>query len=163
MKITQICDECAEYINKNTWKIVETGKPTKGICPICNGRNSTYRIDLNLNGEILYKVVHRDLTTKERLDLSLELRCCYYLHSWNISAEIKQTQDWVNRFWEKYLPEDYPVKTQEKRGRNGCRQEVNKLIEFAKLIYEKGHLEGEDAHQKRLCKVISKMGYSGSR
>ncbi len=79
---------------------------------------------------------HRDLTSEEYENLTLELKCCFFLRPWNISAEIKTVEDWVNLFWTDYLPEeDYEV---ERLGnysfhcKNLSRNEVNTLIAFVR-------------------------------
>ena len=92
----------------------------------------------------------RDLSSNEYENLTLELKCCFFLKPWNISAEIKTVEDWVNIFYMHYLPEEdidfygmgYQAMlrneyTSEKgiiHSKNLCRNEVNSLIAFIKKI-----------------------------
>ena len=41
----------------------------------------------------------RDLTDEEIRNLPIDLRVCYFLQAWNISANIKDVHDWVNMFY----------------------------------------------------------------
>ena len=82
----------------------------------------------------------RDLTSKEYENLTLELKCCFFLKPWNISAEINTVEDWVNLFYVDYLPEDDSewVKNISDRwimhSKNLSRSEVNSLIAFVKRM-----------------------------
>lgn len=42
---------------------------------------------------------YRPLTTEEIKALPLDLRVCYFLHPWNVRAEIKSVKDWVDIFF----------------------------------------------------------------
>ena len=82
----------------------------------------------------------RDLTSEEYENLSLELKCCFFLKPWNISAKIKVVEDWVNLFYVDHLPEDdteWVNKISDNMKihcKNLCRNEVNTLIAFTKKM-----------------------------
>jgi hypothetical protein len=85
----------------------------------------------------------RDLSSEEYENLTLELKCCFFLKPWNESAEINTIEDWVNLFYVDYLPEDdstWVNKITENyitHCKNLGRNEVNSLIAFTrKMICE---------------------------
>ena len=82
----------------------------------------------------------RDLTSKEYENLTLELKCCFFLKPWNISAEIKTIEDWVNIFYTNYVPITYigmegnDPNIAKTHFKNICRNDVNSLIAFVKRM-----------------------------
>ena len=80
----------------------------------------------------------RDLTSKEYENLTLELKCCFFLKPWNTSAEINTVEDWVNLFYAKYEPDgNYEEELSEEmliHLKNVWRNEVNSLIAFVKRM-----------------------------
>ena len=40
---------------------------------------------------------HRDLTEAEIANLSLEMRCCYFLHPWNVSMTGTTIAEWADQ------------------------------------------------------------------
>jgi hypothetical protein len=163
MNYTQLCEECIEYVNNNTKTEIEKTGWTKGICPVCNNGNTrSFKVNgsetLHLNQHFLNnKLKLRPLSTRERGELPLELRCCFYLCKWNKSAEIKTVDNWVETFWTLFLPDGSLVGTGEILeiyGKKKARKEVDKLIGFASLIYDKGYVTAEKDTNERIKKVI---------
>lgn len=146
MIVKELCEECFEYLNKSSRvKHYETNLPfTKGICPICNNGNTLLLPGkIFITDDFLRQLKIRPLSARERNELSLELRCCFYLTAWNKSKKIKSVDDWVNYAWGNYYIEDFPNVNKEKSGRKLAREEVNKLIGFAELFYDRGVLDAE--------------------
>lgn len=95
----------------------------------------------------------RDLTSEEYKNLTLELKCCFFIKAWNISAEINTVEDWVNIFYAIYEPDgSYENELSEEmltHLKNIWRNEVNSLIAFTrKMICEELYEMGEKTKEK---------------
>jgi len=75
------------------------------------------------------KMNRRDLTNKEISDLSLEMRCCYFLYPWNHSMTITTVQGWAEHIG--FVGYDTETSTILSATRTAI-HEANELIAFVK-------------------------------
>lgn len=83
---------------------------------------------------MLDEIDRRNLTDQEYNNLSVELKVCFYLQGWNISANIHSVEDWINTFYIWYdTTDEYDVKPKD-NGIKNITEEYTKLFNFVSSL-----------------------------
>lgn len=74
-------------------------------------------------------MIHEDLTEEEIANLTLEMRCCYFLYPWNKGMTGMTVEEWAEQLgFTKFASDSVPVKY----ATCIAVEQANKLIEFVK-------------------------------
>jgi hypothetical protein len=76
----------------------------------------------------------RNLTEEEYIALPLELKICFYLAGWNISANIHSVEDWINTFYFWYDSADEHDDNYKGDGKTNAMKEYQKLYDLISNI-----------------------------
>jgi len=70
------------------------------------------------------------LTKEEKNALPLELKACFYIQGWNVSANINSVDDWAMKFWAMWDHGDEHFPKSSHVCRSEMKARVQSLIEF---------------------------------
>lgn len=70
-----------------------------------------------------------ELTDKEKADLPLELKCCFFIEGWNHFAHITDVEDWAEQVG--HLRFEYPTVQEDI---DAAKNKAERLIEFVKSL-----------------------------
>jgi hypothetical protein len=76
------------------------------------------------------EIDRRNLTEDEYWELSVELKVCFYLQGWNISADIHSVEDWLDTFGNWWDSSDEHDNGYKGDGKENARKEFDKLYKF---------------------------------
>ena len=79
---------------------------------------------------------YRELTEDEKNDLPMEVKICFQLHPWNISANIHSLEDWLEKMWFGWTPsdsEDMSLEESQEAARKEMRRMYDLALDFIRL------------------------------